>query len=361
MKIVLFATGLLDYTVALANALSPRSDVYFITATSSIGEYEGILDDHVQRIELDIPNFRSPRNLVTIQRISRLIRSLHPDILHIQGSNFWQSLMLSAITCPVVATIHDPWPHLGEKRAVVVQAEVSHILMRLFVKRFFVHGRAMQDYMVNRYRLAREQVPIIPLGAFSFDKKYATRKFAEEEGLVLFFGRLYPYKGLEYLIQAEPLITERFPKARFIIAGREGKGYLEECKKLIQHSDRFTIYHQKYISNELVAELFERASIVVLPYIDASQSGIVPLAYAFGKPVVVSDVGSLAEAVEDGQTGFVVPPRDVDRLAQAVVTLLTDKALRTIMGANGYRKTLNELSWSHIAEKTLCVYKELAH
>jgi glycosyltransferase involved in cell wall biosynthesis len=95
---------------------------------------------------------------------------------------------------------------------------------------------------------------------------------------------------------------------------------------------------------------------VVLPYIDASQSGIIPLAYSFKKPVVVTDVGSIPESVDDGVTGFIVPPKDPAALAEAILKLLEDEKLRRTMGENGYRKLKSELSIDIAAKEILKVY-----
>jgi glycosyltransferase involved in cell wall biosynthesis len=97
---------------------------------------------------------------------------------------------------------------------------------------------------------------------------------------------------------------------------------------------------------------------VVLPYVDASQSGVVPLAYTASKPVVATTVGGLPEIVEHGQTGLLVPPRDTAALAGAIVRLLQDAGLRRTLGFNGRRKIDSECSPEIIADKTLRVYRQ---
>src|SRR5258707_15408817 len=134
----------------------------------------------------------------------------------------------------------------------------------------------------------------------------------EDERLILFFGRIWEYKGLEYLIRAEPLISARVPNVRILIAGR-GEDFSRYTEMMV-HPDRF-IVHNEYIPEERTAEYFRRASVVVLPYIEASQSGVIPLAYSAAKPVVATTVGGLPEMVEDGRTGYLVAPRDTTNLA----------------------------------------------
>jgi glycosyltransferase involved in cell wall biosynthesis len=172
---------------------------------------------------------------------------------------------------------------------------------------------------------------------------------------VLFFGRIWPYKGLEYLIQAEPEVASRVPHARFLIAGR-GES-LDRYRRLMVHPERFVAIDD-FVSDRQRAELFRRASVVALPYVEASQSGVVPLAYTFEKPVVATSVGGLPEMIEDGVTGFIVPPRDASALAAALVRLLRDPILRRRFGSSGRQKLEREWSEAAVAARTLDVYRK---
>ncbi|WP_054847330.1 glycosyltransferase [Methanoculleus chikugoensis] len=126
--------------------------------------------------------------------------------------------------------------------------------------------------------------------------------------------------------------------------------------------DTFEVYNYR-IPYEEGARLFQQASVVALPYLEASQSGVIPTAYGFRRPVVVTDVGgSLPEVVDDGVTGYVVPPRDPEALAAAIVRLLKDPpgACRRMGGERGYAKLKTDMAWSTIARSLLAVYGELA-
>lgn len=104
--------------------------------------------------------------------------------------------------------------------------------------------------------------------------------------------------------------------------------------------------------------MFHRAALVVLPYTEATQSGVVPVAYNFARPVVGTKVGALAECIDDGKTGLLVPPRDPESLALAIVRILEDETLRTQMGEAGRQKLLRECSPEVVAEQTLHVYSQ---
>ena len=131
---------------------------------------------------------------------------------------------------------------------------------------------------------------------------------------------------------------------------------MSRYRQMMKNPARFEV-HNSWISDSTRDELFQRAAVVVLPYVSATQSGVVPVAYSFGKPVVVTDVGALSETVDHGRTGLVVPPRDVKALAEAIITLLRNKQSRRQMGANGRRKMQEEWVPDVVARRTVETYK----
>jgi glycosyltransferase involved in cell wall biosynthesis len=138
-----------------------------------------------------------------------------------------------------------------------------------------------------------------------------------------------------------------------MIAG-QGEDFSRYARMMV-HPERF-IVHNEFISEDRTAEYFRRACVVVLPYIEASQSGVIPLAYSAAKPVVATTVGGLPEMVEEGRTGYLVAPRDAADLAKALVRLLLDPTLRRQMGANAKEKIERECSPEAIARQTVEVY-----
>jgi len=196
---------------------------------------------------------------------------------------------------------------------------------------------------------------VVPHGClFSFlsDRSYG---ISEEPHTALFFGRIQKYKGLKYLIEAEPLVTKKFPDFRVIVGGKGDD--LEPFHSVLSLNPHFEV-HDRFIPNEEVHYFFERCSFVVLPYVEASQSGIVAMAFAFGKPVIVTDVGSLAEVVQDGRSGLIVTPRDSRELADAIIYLLKNGDARKKMKKEASRLAKTTLSWEHIASLTEKVYQE---
>jgi glycosyltransferase involved in cell wall biosynthesis len=229
------------------------------------------------------------------------------------------------------------------------------MLARRSARQIIVHSQHVEELLgkelgANAKNIHR--VPHIQIGL-----QPAPVRFDEDENLVLFFGRIWEYKGLEYLIRAEPLITSRVPDAQILIAG-QGEDF-ERYRRMMKSPERFLV-DNAYISEERAARYFQQASVVVLPYIEASQSGVIPLAYSAGKPVVATQVGGLPEMVEHGRTGYLVPPRNVSALADAVVRLLLDRKLRREMGIRGKKKVEAECSPEMVAQKTIDVYRRAA-
>jgi glycosyltransferase involved in cell wall biosynthesis len=150
--------------------------------------------------------------------------------------------------------------------------------------------------------------------------------FEEDSLVLLFFGYVRKYKGLEILIKAFPKILSENPKARLLIVGEfydDPKEYIELINKLAIE-DKIKMINQ-FVPNEDVAKYYQVADVVILPYRSATQSGILNVSYGFYKPVIVTDVGGLAEFVDEGKTGFVVKPNSPESILEGVNKFLVIK------------------------------------
>jgi glycosyltransferase involved in cell wall biosynthesis len=216
-----------------------------------------------------------------------------------------------------------------------------------------VHAPQVKELLTKRTGVPPETVHVIPYVIVG-DVDISVGVDVQPQPEILFFGRIWEYKGLEYLIKAEPLITAKVPQAKIVIAGT-GEDF-GRYRKMMVNPDNF-IVHNEYVSDEKRAELFRRAAIVVLPYIEASQSFIISIAYRFGKPVVATRVGGLPEMVDHGRTGFLVPPRDIEGLAKAIVDLMQNDEMREAFGENGMRKVNVECAPEAVGRQTVAVYR----
>jgi alpha-maltose-1-phosphate synthase len=347
------------YTSQLASALSKTDEVVVI-----LGDYlfeRSHYDDtsasrfyFVKTSPSYFFMFFKLMNPMTYLNLNRIIQKEKPEVIHVVFEDLILSFLLLFLRnrYRIVITEHDPQLHDGEPLLIRTSFYLSRILSRNLSDAIIVHGQNLKIYLKGK-KIPEKKIFVIPHGDFSYYKKYSTAK-KEEKNTILFFGLIRDYKGLQFLMNSEPLIAASVPDIKIIIAG---EGDFSKYYALIKNPVHFEI-HNRYIHDSEVSEFFSRSALIVLPYTNASQSGIIPIAYAFQKPVVVTNVGSITEVVEQGKTGLIVPPKDSVALANAIITLLLNDTLRREMGSNAYRKMQDELSWEQIAQETMKIYKQ---
>ena len=364
MKIAIILDWFLYYSVELANALVHEHDVLLITRdhafeisspeepTTIDAFLNNTLDPGVKRLKL---RFRrgALANLKEVPRVLCIMKKFKPDIIHVQETTDWRILLLTKMFSRQkrVLTIHDVVNHPGEGNSFL---DVIARMLRRSVAKIIVHGDYLKELLHRNYPGLHAAIHVIPHGVLSSYKKWDVVNVKEEENTILFFGRLTKYKGLDILLEAHRLVLKSLPQAKLIIAGK-GDALPKDAIEVAQRQN--LEIHHRFIPNSEVPRFFRRASVVVLPYTEASQSGVVPIAYAFGKPVVVTAVGSIPEVVKDGSSGFIVPPKDAHALAKALIKILSENKLRRTMGINAQKIGDTELSWDVIAEKTSDFYR----
>lgn len=357
MRVALFSMNFIDYSIQLANSLAKKDlNVLLVVPDTHIKEFNIIEDSNACVYIYDRLRFNNKSNIFSVFNLLRRIIEFNPEVIHIQGVYFWFSLILPLLCrkFSLITTLHDVKPHLGEDN---LQTRFMIYCGIRYSDQIFVHGRILKEQMIKEHYFPTEKIHVIPIGEHNVApfKKYEKQNVKIEKNFILFFGRIWEYKGLEYLIKAEPLITEAIPNAKIIIAGT-GENF-EKYENMMINREHFIIYNY-YIPYKEGVELFQKCSLVVLPYIEASQSGVIPVAYGFKKPVVVTNVGAIPEIVDDEITGLIVEPRNSHALAVAIIRLLKDKSLRIKMGESGYEKLKSDLSWENISEKTIQVYEK---
>lgn len=349
MKVAFVSFDFGEYCVRLASGIAKHANVLLFLPEREAEPYGHLLNDSVGLRIFHKPRLRQPIHQMRMaKRLLRGIGDFNPDVIHLQQGHLWFNFALPLLRCyPLVVTSHDPVTHAGERTPQWIFDWGCYRAGQIIV-----HAPQMKDLLVKRLHMPNSRVHVITHVLCGDDS--AQPHFQEEDYLVLFFGRISEYKGLEYLIRAEPLITAQVPQTRIVIAGT-GEDF-SHYRSMMTNPEQFIIYDE-YVSDEKRAELFRRASVVVLPYIEATQSGVIPVAYSFGKSVVATTVGGLPSQVDDGKTGYLVPPRNEKALADAIVRLLHNRDLRRQFGANGKRKITVEASPDVVARDTLAVYQ----
>ncbi|MCJ8281716.1 MAG: glycosyltransferase family 4 protein [Rivularia sp. ALOHA_DT_140] len=359
MKVALLHFCFCEYTVQLANALAAINvDLTLIHPQQLTAETENLLDPKITVITFNKYRIRDLRNLSAMGELMHIIRKVQPDVLHVQETNDpWYDLTLLVNKMPaLVTTIHDVFRHPGDKDNVI-GSEYTRRIAFWRSQQLIVHANFLKNALVEEFGVPKQRVCILPHGELGslYQRVAKDNNTVGEPYTLLFYGRIWAYKGLNYLLEAMPSIIERIPQVKLIIAG-EGESLNQYFADGIDEEHYELLGH--YIPSEDVVGLFKRSTAVILPYIEASQSGVAPLAYALGTPVIASEIGGLAEMIYAEQDGLLVPPRDVTALADAIVRLLSDSNLQHQMRTAALYRCQDDLNWSNIAVQTVEIYRK---
>ena len=183
----------------------------------------------------------------------------------------------------------------------------------------------------------------------------------DDKFVVLFFGYIRKYKGLDILINAISKVRLSLKNIHLIIAGKDFENF-KKYKHLIEKLDleNYVNYYCYYIPNNEISTFMEACDLVVLPYKKIFQSGVIQLSFAHAKPIIASQIGGIPDLVKEGKTGFLVKPGDPHILASAIENFFKlPENQRTEMGRNGRSLTKDLFSWEDIAKKTMDFYRDL--
>jgi glycosyltransferase involved in cell wall biosynthesis len=354
MRVAFLSFDFGEYSVRLASALAKHSSVLLLLPEGLADPFLADLDERVTYRSFPHARFRQPLSQMRRNRwLIHQLRSFGADLLHLQQGSMWFNISLQfEHRFPVVLTVHDPRPHIGDK----LSGKTPYFFWKLGFRRadqIIAHNRYVKDILQYQLGVPVQSLHVIPHLQLGQGGRMVTSA-RDDNHTILFFGRIWPYKGLDYLIRAVPWISQQIPGVKVVIAG-EGE-HFERYRQMMVHPERFVVLN-RHIPEEEASRLFQEASLVVLPYIESSQSGVIPIAYTYRKPVIATAVGGLPEMVDEGVTGLLVPPRDERKLAEAIVTVLRDDALRFKMGQAGKRKIECECAPAVIAQDTLNVYR----
>jgi D-inositol-3-phosphate glycosyltransferase len=237
--------------------------------------------------------------------------------------------------------------------------------------RIFVHTELMKRQLIDEFDVRDDKVILIPYGinitipitGVKRDEARMRLGLASQDKVLLFFGQIAPYKGLDYVVQAMPGLVRSQPRLRLVIAGKVKQGWGEYWQQVQQAiatgglSDR-VVEHIHFIQDEEIERYFVAADALVLPYTYIFQSGVLFLAYSFGLPVLATDVGSLKEHIVEARTGFICQPRNATALAETIERYFSSDVYRNLETSRGdIRRLASERhSWSTVGALTAAAY-----
>ncbi|MBA2678171.1 MAG: glycosyltransferase [Ktedonobacteraceae bacterium] len=237
----------------------------------------------------------------------------------------------------------------------------------------FVHTERMKAELVSDFGVPKAKVTVIPFGINNtvpntlLTAAEAKGRLGVRQGdkVLLFFGNIAPYKGLEYLVDAFSRLLEEDPSYLLIIAGRP-KGselYWSQIERSIAESgiDRRVIKRIEYVPDEETELYFKAADLLILPYTHIFQSGVLFLSYSFGLPVIAADVGSLREEIVEGKTGLMFEARNYFHLASTIRAYFRNESQSDLENrrAEITRYANEKYSWDRIITVAMAVYSDL--
>lgn len=236
----------------------------------------------------------------------------------------WNDLLLYKIRAKKrILFLHDPIPHTGEsKKRLGAQKKQAKAMDELIVL-----SKSFVDTVAREYKISIEKIHYMPHGSMNY-KKNTEDKFVQfknnEKIRFLFFGRITPYKGIDTLLNAFKIVKQKTDECDLTIAGN---GDCSDILDIIENDNRINLIN-RYIDDAEIGELFsETNTVVILPYKDATQSGVIPIAASYGNPVIVSNTGGLKEQLADGKIGIFVDPNNEKKLAEAMMKVVLNREL----------------------------------
>ena len=329
-------------------------DAWGILPVSAYPELER-LSQTIHGVNLHIVNNPAGKNNVQAFRLSlkecRMISRLNPDVVHyVESPAPFHLLLLWRNRSRAVCVIHDPVPHLNRMKKLEF---VCRSLAAVILKKFILLNDRQTDPFCRQFRVSPGKVYFSALGPYEMPDAFRGGKRNPYGKYILMFGRITPYKGIDRGIALMDNLSKAYPELSLIIAG---SGALYFPASLLEGKPYIRLIH-RYIPVEEQSDLVSNALFVLCPYSEATQSGVVLTALGLGVPAVVTDVGALSDAVDDGKNGRVVPPHDDAALEQAVRDLLEKP--ETLAKMRAYIQEDNASgahSWTRIAEKYIEIY-----
>lgn len=302
------------------------------------------MNTYANKIEFLLKSFNFFRFLLT----SHKIKKQNLDFIYFPMVTYWGAILSIFLKKQkLVTAIHDPESHIGEENSLFekltkINVENSQNLV-VFSKKFL-------KSVSNKYSFPINKVCELKLGGYSYYLKNNYNKVQDKRNnKILFFGRISEYKGLQVLLEA---VNKMRNSGSNIVLKVVGNGKLTEKEQLLVSELGAGIeLENRWIKDEEVESFFSDIDFTVLPYIEASQSGVVMLSYAMKKAVLATNVGALDEQVLD-DSGIIVEPNNVDALIKGIKKLYDNNSFIE-KGLKGYYYATQEWTWGKQAKRLI--------
>jgi len=288
----------------------------------------------------------------------------HPDIF--AGNFTWH---MSKV--PHVFTYHGfspvrVWRSVRQRIKMLDHRIGTFFGLRGGVDRVISVSRYLRKELENKYLMDRDKIHVIyngvDLNRFrpNLETQHIRKRFnLKDSHVILFVGRLVPYKGAEFLLEAVPKVLNSHPKTRFMVVGSPRYDSPRVGRVLRRLNVRKSLIFTGYVEDQELPYFYALCDVFCFPSLWEG-FGLPPAeAQACGKPVVAFNHCSLPEVVADGKTGVLVPPGDSEAIAEALIQLLDDEDMRVKMGLEGRKRVEALFNWSSVTEETIKVYEKV--
>jgi glycosyltransferase involved in cell wall biosynthesis len=320
------------------------------------------------------------RVLMYYARLIRYAATARPRLFHILWNNKFEffdrtllMLFYKLLRKKIVLTAHNINAGRRDSNDSALNRLTLWIQYHL-ADHIFVHTGKMKTELLEGFGVREEAITVIPFGINNsvprtgLTREMARRRLgiAPDERVMLFFGHIGPYKGLEFLVAAFHRLAAEAADYRLIIAGQPLRGsddYFAAIERAIDAdvSSERVVRQTGFVPDEETELYFKATDLLVLPYTEVAQSGVLVLGYSFGVPVVAADVGSLREDIVEGRTGFLCKPADPVDLAETISRYFRSDLFMTPdeRGAMICNYARDRYSWDAVSRTTSIVYKQL--
>lgn len=373
------------YVLGLLSGLITKGIIVDLIGSDEMNTFDIVRNENV-----NFYNFRKgeKRNASTKEKIFRVLKyyialiryaaNTDSKLFHIQWLNKFTyfdrtflNLYYKILGKKLIFTAHNVNDRERDGKDTLLN-KLTLKFMYQIVDQIIVHTEKMKAQLIDGFNIIENKITVIPFGINNIVPEseltgiQAKKKLHLEScsKILLFFGNIAPYKGLEYLISALFILKDKYNDFRLIIAGRIKKdceAYWENIEEKIEKYGliNFIIKKIEFIPDEDIETYYKSADVLILPYNYIFQSGIIFMSYNFGLPVIVTDVGSLREDVIEGTTGFICQPENPEDLAEKIDLYFQSELFNNLdlnrIKIGEYAK--EKYSWEKIGEKTYLIYK----
>jgi len=291
----------------------------------------------------------------SLMRLNMLqVKWRHYDAINIVGQVSWSEVAHQTLRGEnLFHTFHEIGSHVGHLSPLpVVEAAIRDH------SKVILHSLATYKRFLSINGSEQLKTTIIPFGKFETLKLYVKENavvlpFTNKNPILLFYGFLQPYKGLDVLADAIRLLKADWGKFNLVVAGNGDDPILPFFQSLPN-----VLVINRFMSNDEMMHLIRQSSLILLPYKSASQTGIIPTCTLYGKPFIATRVGAFPESVKDGYNGMLVDPNDANAFAEAIRKVVSNVSLQALLarGASEYGNN-DEFDWNKIAQKTIAFFE----